>query len=107
MSFPPDSRYAGLPLRTRDRGDGTTVRYVSRRLVPRADERDATGLGEQRLAIVGPNDRPDLLAYRTLGNPLLAWALADANCVYESMEELTFEPGQTLVVPPAIVPGGG
>lgn len=72
--FPPESRYHGLPLRTRPGPDGAPVAYLARRLCPSPD-RFAT-LSVQRVA---QGERLDQLAARLLGDPERFWALCDAN----------------------------
>ena len=46
----------------------------------------------------GELDRLDLVAARTLGNPLLAWRIADANQAMSPLEVVS-RPGATLHVP--------
>jgi hypothetical protein len=47
---------------------------------------------------VGASERPDLLAARTLGEPLAYWRLADANGVADP-NALTEAPGARVAVP--------
>lgn len=47
---------------------------------------------------IGASDRPDLLAARTLGEPLAWWRLADANGV-DDPNALTDTPGARVAVP--------
>ena len=78
-SFPPTSRYAGVPVDAWDPGGGSPpVPFLGRRLCPRA-ERFAL-LYEARIA---EGDRRDLLGYRHLGDAELWWRLADANGVLD------------------------
>jgi hypothetical protein len=44
-------------------------------------------------------ERTDLLAFRYYRDPLKFWHIADANDVMQA-EELTFEPGQRILIPP-------
>ena len=101
-SFPPTSRYAGIPVGAHDPGDGSApVPYLRRRLCP-PPERFAL-LHE---AAVTEGDRRDLLAARHLGDPELWWRLADANGVVDP-RDLTRTPGRRVRVTLAEgVPGG-
>ena len=81
-SYPPTSRYADIPVRTWDPGDGRApIPYLDRRLVPRAD-RFAT-LREIRIVA---GDRRDMLAEQHLGDVGLWWRIADANGVVDPRE---------------------
>jgi hypothetical protein len=67
-----DSRYAGLPTRIWPSSDGVEIAYtVASRPIPPP----AIGASLR----VGSSDRPDLIAWRTLGKPTLFWQVADAN----------------------------
>lgn len=87
------SRYAGAAVRTWTSRGGTVVSYLAPRILP----------GELPVAgttVVGAGEghRIDLVAYRTLGDPLLAYRLADAN---DAMDLLgpSATPGERLRVP--------
>jgi hypothetical protein len=74
-SFPPNSRYAGIPVLKLDRGEGEPpIAYLGRRLLP-----DATRLALLSEHSVVQGDRLDLLAARLIGDPELWWRIADAN----------------------------
>jgi len=91
--FDSTSRYARLPLITINRADGTPVAYVSRRFLP-------VGSTLPLLAEIQVNssDRPDVLAFRTLGDPTVFWRIADANDVMDP-DELVDEPGEIIRIP--------
>ena len=91
--FDRDSRYADLPTLFHTFEDGQTVRYKARRLCPCGETLQT--LAE---ATVTAEDRPDLLAFRTLGVPQLFWRLCDANDVLDPAE-LTVETGRRLRIP--------
>ena len=90
--FSHGSRYARIGEATYTFLDGTSVAYKLRRLVPEP------GPVIQSLVTVEPDDRPDLVAARTIGDPLLFWRIADANLVANPFE-LTAVPGRVLTVP--------
>jgi hypothetical protein len=100
-SFPPTSRYAGVPVDAWDPGgDDPPVPFLGRRLCPQA-ERFAP-LYEVRIAEA---DRRDLLGNTHLGDSELWWRLADANGVVDP-RELTEPIGRRIRVTPAEgVPG--
>ncbi len=97
----PGSRYAGLPVRAYDAGDGEPpIAYLARRLVPRAET--LATLGEH---VVEEGDRLDLIAARWYGDPELWWRIADANpCAHP--DELTATVGRWLrITAPEGMPG--
>lgn len=91
--FDDTSRYATLPVLQHRAAGGTLVSYASRRFVP-------AGGSMQVLAevTVAPQDRPDLLTARTLGDPTAFWRVADANDVMDPAE-LVDEPGSDVRIP--------
>ncbi len=91
--FDPTSRYYSLETLTLEREGKDPVKYVARRFLPRPENLQT--LAE---TAVQSGDRPDLLAWRTLGDPLQFWRLADANRAMDP-GEMTDEPGATLRVP--------
>lgn len=92
--FDPMSRYRGVPLALHESGaGGVPVPYARRRFIPQ--QRDIAVAME---ATVAAFDRPDLLATRTLGNPLLYWRIADANTVADPFD-LTDRPGNRVAIP--------
>lgn len=84
------SRYENVPEAELVTADGRTIRYKRIRFIP-----DTPGSVPYR---VQPDDRPDLVAYRTAGDPELFWRLCDANGVMRP-DELTAEPGRLLKIP--------
>jgi hypothetical protein len=91
--FDSSSRYARLSVLTYIGADGLPAAYVSRRFLPRSEALQTLGETE-----VQSEDRPDLVAARTLGESLVFWRIADANDVMDP-GELTEEPGRVLRVP--------
>jgi len=91
--FDSTSRYYRLAILAIQKADGTPVAYVSRRFLP-------AGSSLPLLADiqVDSSDRPDLIAYRTLGDPTVFWRIADANDVMDPVE-LVDEPGTTVRIP--------
>ena len=92
-AYPPGSRYADVGTVTWTEPDGSTFSYLERRFCP-LPERLAT----LTTAEVREGDRLDGIAARTLGDPLQAWRIADANAAMDPMD-LTDEPGRRLRVP--------
>lgn len=84
------SRYEAVPDAEWATADGRILRYKRRRVIPDT----AAPLG----TVVRPDDRPDLVAYRTLGDSELFWMLCDANREIRPAR-LTAEPGRTISVP--------
>jgi hypothetical protein len=100
-TYPRTSRYYGIPTAVHTRPDGTEVPYLNRRLLPPPDR--LTTLTEHA---VSAGDRPDLLAYRYLGDAEQWWRIADANPVLNP-DDLTATPGRRLrITLPDGVPGG-
>lgn len=102
-SYPPTSRYAGVPVLRLDRGDGEPpVAYLARRLLP-----DPARLATLSEHSVVQGDRLDLLAARYLGDPQLWWRIADANPASDlDPDELIVHIGRWLrITLPAGVPG--
>lgn len=87
--FGPSSRYAGLEIASRIGPDGSETRYVRRRFIPRTTP---PAIGWH---MVSEGDRIDLIAARTLGDPLLWWQIADANRALDP-GELTAEIGRAV-----------
>lgn len=92
--FDPLSRYRGVPLALYlGAAHAPPLAYVKRRFIPQRQQiAMAAEVG------VTASDRPDLLAARTLGSPLLYWRIADANGVADP-EDLTREPGRIVAIP--------
>lgn len=74
-------------------GDAPPLPYVKRRFIPA--RRDIAIAAE---VLIHQGDRPDNLAARTLGDPLLYWRVADANAVLDA-SELTATVGARVLVP--------
>lgn len=89
-SFPPASRYYGVPIAVQSLPDGRERPYLRRRLVP-APERFAA-IAQYT---VQEGDRPDSVAASQLGDPLAFWRLADANAALQP-EDMTAHPGRSL-----------
>jgi len=84
------SRYENIPDTELVDRHGRAIRYKRMRFIP-----DVPG----RLTYkVVEGDRPDLAAYKTLGDPELFWWLCDVNKVRRPAE-LTRTPGTTIAVP--------
>ena len=92
--FDPLSRYRGIPLALYVAAvEAPPLAYVKRRFIPQRQQIPiAMEVG------IAAYDRPDLLAARTLGSPLLYWRIADANAVADPAD-LTREPGNTVAIP--------
>ena len=81
--FPPNSRYATVETTELTLPDGRRVSHLRRRSIPHP-ERFAT-IGYH---LVAQGERPDTLAYETVGDPEQFWRLCDANAVLHP-DELT------------------
>jgi hypothetical protein len=86
------SRYAKLPTFTYTASNGQVSSYVGRRFLP-----DGESLPVLAQVTVGARERLDLLTYRTLGDPLQFWRIADANNAINPFD--LEEDGRTLRVP--------
>jgi hypothetical protein len=75
-AFDPRSRYFELSAQPAVYQDerGRAIPYLRRRFLPQGARMPL--LGE---VVPAPGDRLDLIAARTLGDPLLAWRICDAN----------------------------
>lgn len=92
---PTTGRYAGCAERVHRRSDGGTVTYLAPRLIPHDG---AAGPGATVQVTPGEERRPDLLAFRVLQNPLLAYRIADVNGALDPFA-MCDRAGRTLVVP--------
>ena len=102
--FAPNSRYYGLATTTMTTPDGRMLSYLTRRFVPPPENFSLL----QTYSTV-QNDRPDSIAAKFFGDPLLYWRLCDANRVL-SPSELTDTIGASLSItlPEGVQqPGGG
>lgn len=88
--YPLTSRYYGIAVNTFTAPDGTQIPYLARRLLP--DPASFTTISEYTV-IAG--DRPDLIAFKILGDPGQWWQIADANPVLDP-RELTATPGRKI-----------
>src|SRR5687768_9258880 len=87
--FDAHSRYRGAAIALLPQAGGEPpLPYVGRRFIPQLRDIPAAA----RVTITS-GDRPDLLAQRTLGEPLLYWRVADANVVSDPFD-LTDTPGR-------------
>jgi hypothetical protein len=72
---------------------GAPVPYLRRRFIAQPSD-----IARAAHATVGASERPDLLAARTLGEPLAYWRVADANGVFDP-NTLTDTPGARVAIP--------
>lgn len=92
------SRYEHVPdAEVLDRR-GRTIRYKRMRFIP--------AVLAMVSEVVRQGDRPDLLTYRTLGDPEQFWRLCDVNRVLRPAD-LTATPGTRVGVPGPGAPGAG
>lgn len=90
--FEPTSRYYTIDTASFEAADGRVIAYKRRRFPPRGER--------LRLLVevtVAAEDRLDLIAVRTIGDPEQFWRICDANDALNpfDLEEL----GRTLRVP--------
>ena len=98
--FGASSRYSGVKLAVyQRRPEDPPVPYVGRRFIP---PRGSLAIAAQPRVASG--ERPDSLAARYLGDPLLYWRIADANAVVDP-NELTDTLGRRVDIP--LPPGTG
>lgn len=74
MTFPANSRYHGIATAILTLGDGTEIAYLCPRLLP--DPERFTLVAEH---VVAEGDRLDNIAAVALGDPELAWRIADSS----------------------------
>ena len=91
--FDQNSRYHAVEDTIYASADGERIAYKRRRFLPRGETIPA--LTE---VVVGMGDRLDLIANRTLGDPLQFWQVCDANNCLNPFD-LTREVGTRLRVP--------
>ena len=76
------SRYTSAAKLERRGPDGRTIRYLAPRILPQPE----TAAGGTTTAVQASEvDRLDLVANRTLRDPLQAWRIADANAAMDPL----------------------
>jgi hypothetical protein len=91
--FDHTSRYYQIADATYTTADGREVAYKRRRFLP-----PGASLPLLAEVTVAQGERLDLVAFRTLGDPLQFWRIADANDAVNPFD-LEEPSGQTLRVP--------
>lgn len=91
------SRYEPIANASLTASDGRTITYKRMRFIP------AAATPPRTTVIIADGDRPDLLAYRLVGDPEQFWRLCDLNQV-ERPVDLTATAGAAVAVP---APEGG
>jgi hypothetical protein len=91
------SRYEPIAEASVTTGDGRIIGYKRMRFVP------TNATPPRSFVRIQQGDRPDLLAYRTIGDPEQFWRLCDLNLVRRPVD-LTATAGQAVAVP---APQGG
>src|SRR5689334_14616002 len=86
------SRYENIAETTLTTKDGRTIRYKRMRFVP------PSATPPRLFTAVEQGERPDLLAFRMIGDPEQFWRLCDLNLV-QRPADLTAEPGTPVAVP--------
>jgi hypothetical protein len=84
------SRYEHVPETEIGGPDGRTIRYKRIRFIPEETARLTYQVEE--------GDRPDLAAYRAVGDPELFWRLCDVNRTRRPVD-LTAVAGRRILVP--------
>jgi len=94
------SRYFRTEQATFETPDGGSIKYLRRRFLPQPE---SLSLLHEHSVVEG--DRLDVIAARELGDPPLAWRIADANLAVHP-DELTAEAGRKLrITLPEGIPG--
>ncbi len=101
-SFPPDSRYHGLPLRHTTLPDGREIAYVGRRFLPPLEAYERIALHEVR-----DGDRLDLIAAQYFGDPEQGWRIAEANGVRDPRDVLSEAGSRIAIAAASTIEGGG
>ena len=91
------SRYEAIADTSITTADGRIVQYKRMRFVP------ANTTPPRSFVRVQSGDRPDLVAYRAIGDPEQFWRLCDLNLVQRPVD-LTATAGSTVAIP---APQGG
>jgi hypothetical protein len=103
VTFPTDSRYYGFQVQQYTAPDGSTIPYLTRRIVPQPG---APNYATIAIYTTRSGDRLDLIAAKYLGDPLMAWLICDANGAMKP-DDLTSTPGTVLnITAPQGIPGG-
>ena len=103
VTFPTDSRYYGYGVLQYTAPNGDVVPYLQRRIIPQPGAANYARIAQHT---VRQGDRPDLIAAKYLGDPILAWLLCDANGAMRP-GDLVATPGRVLAITaPQGVPGG-
>src|ERR1700730_19309137 len=93
--FDQTSRYVNSHIAKLTTETGRIINYIERRLLPSQVDEKTTYLQEMT---VNAGDRLDMIATRTIGDPLQYWRICDVNdCMYPL--ELTSEPGRQIRIP--------
>jgi hypothetical protein len=103
VTFPTDSRYYGSGVLYYTAPTGQTIAYLARRIVPQPGAPNYATISNYT---VRQGDRPDLIAAKYLGDPLMSWLICDANGAMRP-HDLVATPGRVLAITtPLGVPGG-
>jgi nucleoid-associated protein YgaU len=103
VTFPADSRYYGFGVRQYTAPGGQVIPYLARRIVPQPGAPNYATINQYT---VRQGDRLDLIAAKYLGDPLMAWLIADSNGAMRP-EDLVATPGRVLAITaPQGIPGG-
>lgn len=86
------SRYEPIAEASLIDKDGRTIRYKRMRFVPQVQTRPRLFIKAQL------GDRPDLIAFRSVGDPEQFWRLCDLNLIDRPVD-LTAVPGQLVAIP--------
>jgi hypothetical protein len=91
--FPPNSRYYGIEIASRQTASNQTVVYLKRRFIPPSEKFEVL-----QKHPVTQGDRLDNITAHYLGDPEQFWRLCDANNAMHP-DELTAKIGQKLRIP--------
>jgi hypothetical protein len=91
------SRYEAIADTSITTADGRIIQYKRMRFIP------ANATPPRSSVRVQSGDRPDLVAYRTIGDPEQFWRLCDLNLVRRPVD-LTATAGSAVAIP---APQGG
>ena len=88
-----NSRYAASSIRIHTDSGGKVISYRSWRMLP-----PGRSLPAHLLVRTTSNDRPDLIATRAMGDPMLFWRICDANDAMHPLD-LTARIGRAVRIP--------